>query len=118
MALRSQDLSSPPREAIVYRFPATRLKEAARSALAPLLVVLVLSLVLWSSLQARPYSSGSRPGAPEVVVVTEGQTLWSLSQRYAPLGVDWRAYSDAVVALNDLSGALQAGQRLRLPQKP
>jgi hypothetical protein len=53
-----------------------------------------------------------------VVVVPEGQTLWGLSQRYAPLGVDWRAYADAVVDLNDLSGALQAGQRLRLPQGP
>ena len=119
MAVRSHDLDpSLPREAIVYRFPTPRLKAAARTLLAPLLVVLVLGLLLWSSLQSHPYTSGSRPGAPQVVVVAEGQTLWGLSQRYAPLGVDWRAYADAVVDLNDLSGALQAGQRLRLPERP
>jgi nucleoid-associated protein YgaU len=117
MALRSQELVSATGEAVVYRLPAPgRLKHAATAALAPALVLVVLTLVLWSAMRPQPFTSGSRPGAPPVVVVDEGQTLWDLSQRYAPLGVDWRAYADAVVELNDLPGPLQAGQRLRLPR--
>jgi hypothetical protein len=58
----------------------------------------------------------SRPGAPRAVVVKGGQTLWGLATRYAPEGVDTRAYVDAVIALNDLGGPPVVGQRLRLPR--
>jgi hypothetical protein len=118
MALRSHDLVSPEEEAVVYRFPlpAVRLKHAATKMLAPVLVAVVLTLLLWSSTRPQHFTAGSRPGAPAVIVVDEGQTLWELSQRYAPLGVDWRAYADAVVDLNDFDGPLQVGQRLRLPR--
>jgi nucleoid-associated protein YgaU len=117
MALRSHDLVSPVEEAVVYKFPAPgRLKHAATRMLAPVLVAVVLALLLWSSTRPQRFTGGSRPGAPAVVVVDEGQTLWELSQRYAPLGVDWRAYADAVVDLNDFDGPLQVGQRLRLPR--
>lgn len=57
----------------------------------------------------------SRPDAPSSVVVGPGTTLWSLAGRYAPDGIDPRAYVDALAALNDLRGAPQIGQRLRLP---
>jgi hypothetical protein len=51
------------------------------------------------------------------VVVEPGQTLWDLADRYAPEGMDLRAYVDAVVGLNDLDGrAPFAGERLRLPK--
>jgi hypothetical protein len=118
MALRSDDLVSPIEEAVVYRLPASagRLRNAAARVLAPVLVVVVLALLLWSSTRPQPFTTGSRPGAPAVVVVNEGQTLWELAQRYAPLGVDWRAYADAVVDLNGLEGPLQVGERLRLPR--
>lgn len=58
----------------------------------------------------------SKPGAPRTVVVRSGQTLWGLAGRYAPEGFDARAYVDAVVAINDLSGPPVVGQRLRLPR--
>lgn len=118
MALRSHDLVSPAEEAVVYRLPASAmgLRNAATKVLAPVLTAAVLALVLWSSTRPQQFTAGSRPGAPAVVVVAEGQTLWELSQRYAPLGVDWRAYADAVVDLNDFDGSLQVGQRLRLPR--
>lgn len=118
MALRSHDLVSPAEEAIVYKLPACAggLRNAATKVLALVLTAMVLALVLWSSTRPQQFTAGSRPGAPAVVVVDEGQTLWELSQRYAPLGVDWRAYADAVVGLNDFDGPLQVGQRLRLPR--
>ncbi len=118
MALRSHDLVSSGEEAVVYRLPASagRLRHAATRVLAPALVAVVLVLMLWSSTRPQHFTPGSRPGAPAVVVVNPGQTLWELSQRYAPLGVDWRAYADALVDLNALDGPLQVGQRLRLPR--
>jgi Tfp pilus assembly protein FimV len=58
----------------------------------------------------------SRPGAPRAVVVESGQTVWDIARAHAPAGIDTRAYVDAVVELNDLDGAPEAGQRLRLPR--
>lgn len=58
----------------------------------------------------------SRPGAPRHVLIRPGQTLWDLAERYAPRGIDPRAYVDAVSDLNDLDGGLPAGVRLRLPR--
>jgi nucleoid-associated protein YgaU len=126
MAVRKQDLSPlGGSEGLVYDFPLRRAHARARRAravqirrrrlLALSLVVVTIALV-WAATRPRPYVAGSRPGAPRAVVVDEGQTLWGLSQRYAPLGVDWRDYSDALVEINHLEGAIQAGQRLRLPR--
>ncbi|MDQ3660345.1 MAG: hypothetical protein M3454_04650 [Actinomycetota bacterium] len=118
MALRSHDLVPPVEEAVVYRLPASagQLRNAATKVLGPVLLAVVLGLVLWTSTRPQRFTTGSRPGAPAVVVVDRGQTLWELSQRYAPLGADWRAYADAVVDLNDVDGPLQVGERLRLPR--
>lgn len=124
MALRRQDLPLLDR-GLVYDFPLARARERARQArraeirrrrLAALLALVVAAALVWTATRPRPYVAGSRPGAPRAVVVDEGDTLWSLSQRFAPLGADWRDYSDAVVVLNGLEGAIQAGQRLRLPR--
>jgi LysM domain len=57
----------------------------------------------------------SRVGAPRAIVVRDGDTLWEIAGRYAPDGVDVRAYIDALVVLNDLGPTLQEGDRLRLP---
>jgi hypothetical protein len=57
----------------------------------------------------------SRAGAPRAIIVREGDTLWQVADRYAPDGVDLRAYIDAVVALNGLGPTLQVGDRVRLP---
>jgi hypothetical protein len=58
----------------------------------------------------------SRPGAPRAVVIREGETLWDLARANAPQGIDLRSFVDAVVDLNDLEGAPEVGQRLRLPR--
>ena len=126
MAVRKQDLSPlEGGEGLVYDFPLRRAESRARREraaqfrrrrLLALALVVVTIALLWAATRPRPYLAGSRPGAPRAVVVGEGQTLWGLSQRYAPLGVDWRDYSGALVELNHVEGAIQAGQRLRLPR--
>jgi hypothetical protein len=57
----------------------------------------------------------SRPGNPGAVVVDPGQTLWELAELYAQPGVDRRAYVDALIQLNGIEGAVQAGEHLKLP---
>ena len=56
----------------------------------------------------------SAPGTPRAVTVHSGDTLWGLAERYAPDGVDLRAYVDVVSDLNDLDSGLVAGMRIRL----
>ena len=122
MAVRKQDFYPlGGSEGLVYDFRAHARARRARAQirrrrLLALSVVVVTIALVWAAARPRPYAAGSRPGAPRAVVVDGGQTLWGLSQRYAPLGVDWRDYSDALVEINHLEGAIQAGQRLRLPR--
>jgi hypothetical protein len=61
-------------------------------------------------------SVASRPEAPRAVVLGAGETIWDLAERFAPESVDPRAYVDAVLDLNGLSGAPPAGQQIRLPE--
>ncbi|MEZ0493557.1 LysM peptidoglycan-binding domain-containing protein [Kineococcus sp. TBRC 1896] len=56
--------------------------------------------------------------APVVLTVAPGQTLSSLAAQWAP-GEDWRDVAGEIVDLNGLpSMALQAGQRLTMPDRP
>lgn len=60
----------------------------------------------------------ARHGRPPVVrtyVVHPGDTLWSIAVRLSPRGADPRPVVDELAAANHLSGALVAGQTLRLP---
>jgi nucleoid-associated protein YgaU len=61
-------------------------------------------------------SSATTGKATRRVVVHQGDTLWSLAERFAPEGVDPRAYVDEIVALNGLEGGLAEGARIRLPK--
>jgi hypothetical protein len=120
VAIRSEELRAPATGAVVYRFPAARV--GARAARRRMMIRrrLVLGSVAASVIVVTLFGGGtgvaSRPGAPRAVVVDAGQTLWDIARAHAPAGIDPRAYVDAVVELNDLDGAPEAGQRLRLPR--
>jgi Tfp pilus assembly protein FimV len=136
MALRREDLNpqtsgwSPAREAFgaegsVVQFPTIavrrRIARRRRVVIARRRAALAASLVILTGgflLAGGPGASApaSRIGAPKAVVVQAGDTLWSISSRYAPDGIDPRAYVDALEQLNHLDGAPVAGMRLKLPR--
>ena len=122
MALRSEDLA--PGESRVYRFPVERARARARRAarrarfrrtLAAAAVVTVVAGTLIGGLARGSTAPEAQPR--RAVVVGPGDTLWDVAERFAPDGVDPRAYVDALVRLNHLDGgSVQAGARLRLPR--
>ncbi|MDQ3646199.1 MAG: LysM peptidoglycan-binding domain-containing protein [Actinomycetota bacterium] len=122
MAVRSEDLGGA--SAIVYRFPpvmAARRRRAQRMAAArrrTALMLVGIGVVVASLLGAGPrgYAPAAGPsGAPRSVVIQQGETLWDLAERFAPGTMDPRAYVDLLIEMNGLEGALQQGQRVRLP---
>jgi hypothetical protein len=124
VAIRREDLAVVPGGGEVVFFPTGRVRARAarQQALArarrrvgsAILLVFVVAGVLIAGGAGRS-ASGSGDGAPRAVTVAPGETLWQIAGRYAPEGIDRRAYVDELVSLNDLSGTLQAGARLRLP---
>jgi hypothetical protein len=98
--------------------PAVRgvLRLTRRGRILALLVVTVLLFVAFSVGRVSS-SNAAAPAAPVVehsVIVTSGETLWSIAQREAP-GRDPREVVDLLQRTNHLTGMLRAGQRLVLP---
>ena len=80
-----------------------------------LLVVTALLLIAFSV--GRVSSSQAATGEPvqlHTVLVSSGETLWSIAKREAPAR-DPREVVDAIQRANHLTGALQIGQKLVLP---
>ena len=128
MAMVREELVEGP-GAVVLRFPGPappvrrpRLPPARRRAAVARrrLVVGLAGLVLVAALVLATGPGGvavsSRPGVPARITVGQGETIWDLAERYAPHGIDRRAYVDAVLELNRLDGMPIAGQRLKLPR--
>jgi hypothetical protein len=121
MAIRQEQLIEGP-GARVYRFPAERVRArlerrravARRRAALGACVVVVAGMMLANGGGAGAIAEG-KSSAPRVVIVKPGQTLWDLA-RYAPSGIDPRAFVDALVARNHLVGTLQPGMHIRLPK--
>ena len=117
-AVRQEELYPTP--GVVLRFPTGAVRARARRQfiLRRLGLVAMSVLVLAIFLVATgPGGSAvaSRKGSPEAVVVAPGLTLWEIAERYAQPGVDRRAYVDALVRINGIEGAVQAGEHLELP---
>jgi Tfp pilus assembly protein FimV len=118
MALRREDFEVQ-RDAVVYAFPTARARARAKAQVrrrrAGLAVV--VASVIGLTLMGGGTAPASRSSAPRAVVVQPGQTLWDVADRYAPEGMDLRAYVDALVGLNDLGTRPPvAGERIRLPK--
>jgi hypothetical protein len=123
MAVRHEDLSAAGHEAVVYAFPGARVRRAAAREVMLVrrrrsLIGVVGLLVVMFGLLAGPRATApaSRPGTPRAVTARAGDTLWELATRYAPEGMDARAYLDAIIELNGLDGSLPEGTRIRLPK--
>jgi LysM repeat protein len=89
-----------------------RLTRRGRAVL--LFVLVVLTLAAFSLGRASTSTAASQaPAARQVIVVQPGETLWAIAKRAAP-DADPRVTVGRLRELNDLQGALQAGQRLVL----
>lgn len=122
MAVRPEELVRPTSPGVVLQFPTGRARAGARrlqrkTRLRRTLLVLAGIGTALTVVLSGPGGTAvaSRPSAPGSVVIQPGDTLWGLAERYAPGGIDPRAYVDAVVELNSLEGVLEAGARVRLP---
>jgi hypothetical protein len=106
----TQRPATPPRRAAIPGVRLTRRGRAtlAAAAAAVAAVVILLSVVGASSEAARP-----NPPTPGSVVVTDGDTLWTIAQRVAP-AVDPRREVATLVRLNHLrTVTLVPGQVIR-----
>ena len=88
-----------------------------RGRLLVLVVALLVALAAGVLLaQASMADDDAAPEATRVVVVTPGTTLWGLASEAADADEDVQSLVTEIRELNDLeSGALQAGQELRVP---
>ena len=124
MAIRREDLT-PGTDAAVLSFPTGLARRRAarqmrvvylrrRMALAGIFVLVVAGWLLAGGVGNSAIAS--RDGSPSRITLQSGQTLWDVADRYAPAGIDPRAYVDALLRMNNVEGAPQSGQRLRLPR--
>jgi Tfp pilus assembly protein FimV len=113
VAVRTEELVRPMARRSSRAWSPRSRREARRRRLGTALSLIAIVVGVQLAGGSAPASRG---GTPRQVVVREGQTLWAISERYAPPSLDTRAYVDAVIELNDLEGVLHAGQRLRLPR--
>jgi hypothetical protein len=131
MAVRCEELGHRPRRdayrpapGTIVAFPTARARAQAaarrraeirrRRLAAVVLPVLVAGFVVATGPAGT--SVASRQAAPRSVVLSPGETVWDLAERYAPETIDSRAYVDAVIELNGISGAPAAGERIELPR--
>lgn len=110
-------LPAPARPVQRPRLPSARRRAAvARRRLVVGMAGLVLVAAMVLATGPGGAAVASRPGSPARITVAQGETVWDLAERYAPDGIDRRAYVDAILELNRLDGMPLAGQRLKLPK--
>lgn len=113
-------ISFPTSVATPVRTTRLRLTVRGRRVLAllaalPALIALVSAMALGGGAALASLESGAPAGSFESVVVSSGDTLWSIAEEVAP-GHDPRDVVDQIARLNVLNGvAVQVGQQLAIP---
>jgi LysM repeat protein len=78
------------------------------------LLLLLLAVVLLPVMSGLARGQADQPEPVVVYVVQPGDSLWQIAERLDRPG-DPRALVDDLATANDVRGALQVGQELRLP---
>ena len=115
-AFPGQSRAGGPTTAARRRAAAARRASVARRRTALAATVVLIAVIMLFAGGPGAVSSAGSAHAPRAITIQSGQTLWSVAERYAPDGVDPRAYVDAVLALNHLAGPPVAGAVVRLPR--
>lgn len=96
--------------------PRAHLRLTRRGRMVVIALLATLAAVVFV-LVAQPGRAADPPSPPPTIVVTEGDTLWSIAGRYSP-GRERAATIEDIRRLNHLDGySLRAGQRLVLPRR-
>lgn len=83
-----------------------------------LAVLLTAALVGWGTARSGLASTGSGQRGHTTVIVTQGDTVWSIAGRVAP-AADRPAVVRQIIASNHLRGPhIEPGQRLVVPDTP
>jgi len=121
MAVATWELAAPRRGS--RSGPSARMRRARARSVALLAVLAPLVALALGLLPAQGAgAAGARPAvvqmAPEVAVVSAGDTVWGLAARHAPEGVDLRRYVAEVLEHNGVgsASALRPGAVLEFPQ--
>jgi hypothetical protein len=106
--------SLPAPRPLSARSRPTSLRLTRRGRAVLLLVLVVLTLAAFTLGRASTSTAGTAtPTTRREIVVQPGETLWAIAERVAP-DADPRVTVGRLRELNNLDGALQAGQRLVL----
>ncbi len=120
MAIRQEELLV--REAVIYRFPTEAIERRRaraevvgrrRAAVGVMAVVVAAGVLAAWTPSGEVEASARQPGH---VVVGPGETWWDIAEVYAAESVDPRSYVDRLQEINDLSGPIRPGMRLKLPR--
>jgi hypothetical protein len=98
--------------------PQTHLRLTARGRrfLITLVVIPVVLALLWAMFNGVGANASNTVAGSSLTYITvdTNDDLWQIAQREAPQA-DTRAYVEAIISLNRLTGEIQPGQRLALP---
>ncbi|MDI3327291.1 MAG: LysM peptidoglycan-binding domain-containing protein [Alicyclobacillaceae bacterium] len=88
-----------------------------KRAAAAIAVLLIVGGAACGWVQKSPDASAS--GQDRMIVVAEGDTLWSIARRYGPSNADTRLVVDQIRRANHLeTSELYPGMILRIPSSP
>lgn len=101
----------------VRRAPRLRPTLLARRLLALAIILVIVSVGVWTATALRSEASGDAGTVAATVVVGPGETVWDIAAEYLPEGQSAHGYVARVLRYNDIDAAAVApGTVLQLPR--